>query len=357
MMFQNPDTGETSYIEDLNLLIRDVANILMKKHDLVKPPIFFTLMREKPESETYLEEDDALKKINEEKLDEKTPIWWRSSEIDPDLIYKLRTDRYERSGYELEKIGKIKVFIAGVGLLGSDIALNCAVLGIKNLTILDYGSVDWFNIYRQSLYSIKDVFKSKVDVAKENLETMGGVNVKTMKIEIPSLIYLPEDKNVIQNTLNQIEEQIKKCDIIITSLDTFSARMMIQTLALANEKLLINTAAGLVGGTVQLVRLKENDPCLACGIYFDRNQDVGACTLASFGTPKIVTGITMEILADLIEGRELQYNHFKYLPPTYEIERNRFVKGKAICDFCSKEEGIIYKYKQGNKNSLIDWLY
>lgn len=158
IMFQNPDTGQTIYIENPEFLIRDVAKKLMKEYNLEKPPIFFTIMKENPEIETYLEEDDKLKTIDEEKLDVKTPVWWRSSEIDPDLIYQLRTERYERSGYELEKIGKTKVLVAGVGLLGADIAFDCAVLGIKNLTIIDYGSVDWFNIYRQSLYSKKDVF-------------------------------------------------------------------------------------------------------------------------------------------------------------------------------------------------------
>ena len=217
--------------------------------------------------------------------------------------------------------------------------------------------MDWFNIYRQSLYSKKDVFKSKVEVAKENLEDMGGVSVKPLKIEIPSFIYLPEDKSIIQNSILKIEPEIKKCDIIITALDTFSARMIMQTLALANDKILINTAAGLVGGIVQLVRIKQNDPCLACGIYFDRNQDVGACTLASFGTPKIVSGITMEIMTNLIEGREIKYNHFKYIPQTYQIEQSNFVKGKEFCDFCDKEKGIIFKYKNGEKKALIDWLY
>ncbi|MHA1377075.1 MAG: ThiF family adenylyltransferase [Candidatus Helarchaeota archaeon] len=357
VMFQNPDTGETLYIKDLNLLIRDVVKKIMNEFNLQKPPIFFTLMKENPESETYIEEDSLLQTIYEKKLDEKTPIWWRSSELNPDLIYQLRTDRYERSGYELDKIGKVKIFIAGVGLLGADIAFDCAVLGIKNLTVLDYGSVDWFNIYRQSLYSKKDVFKSKVEVAKKNLEDMGGVNVTALKLEIPSFISLSDNRNAIQKSLDKIEVEIKKCDIIITALDTFSARMMIQTLALANDKLLINTAAGLVGGIVQIVRIKENDPCLACGIYFDRNQDVGACTLASFGTPKVISGITMELITNLIEDREIKYNHFKYFPPTYQIERNNFVKSKEFCDFCDKEKGIIYNYKNGDKKSLVNWLY
>ena len=357
IMFQNPDTGQTVYIENLDLFIRDIAKQIMKDFNLEKPPIFFTIMKENAESETYLEEDDQLKTIHKNKLDEKTPVWWRSSEINPDLIYQLRIDRYERSGYELEKIGKTKVFIAGIGLLGADIAFDCAVLGIKHLSLLDYGSVDWFNIYRQSLYSKKDVFKSKVEVAKENLEEMGGINVNTLKIEIPSFINLPEEKNILLNSLLTIENEIKKCDIIITALDTFSARMMIQTLALANDKILINTAAGLVGGIVQLVRPNENDPCLACGVYFERNQDVGACTLASFGTPKVVSGITMELITNLIENREIKNNHFKFTPQNYQIEAENFVKEKAFCEFCDKEEGIIFKFKSGDKNSLINWLY
>ncbi|NHI93923.1 MAG: ThiF family adenylyltransferase [Candidatus Lokiarchaeota archaeon] len=355
IILQNPDTGETEKLNDLSLTINKISKLIMKKYNYQKPPIFFTIFKEDPLNDAYLEEDDILKEINDKKLDEKTPIWWRSSEISGDLIYKLRTDRITRAGYDLEKIQKAKIFIAGIGLLGAEIALDCATLGIKNLSVLDYGMVDWFNIYRQPLYGRNDVFQPKVEVAKKRLELMGDIQITSLKTEIPSFVTLSDDVKKIRDNLKTLEEEIKKCDIIVTSLDTFSARIIIQTLALANNKILINTAAGMVGGVIQIVHDKEKDPCLGCGAFFERSQDTGACTLATFGCQKIISGFTLEIIADLLEEKPLTFNYLKYVPFKKEIETNMFSKGQN-CIFCDSNDSLIKSYKENNYENLINWL-
>ena len=129
--------------------------------------------------------------------------------------------------------------------------------------------------------------------------------------------------------------------------------MVIQTLALANDKILINTAAGLIGGIVQLVR-PNIDPCLACGVFFERNQDIGACTLATFGTPKIIAGLAIDLLLDVIENRIITFNHLKFTP-NYELEQGLFEKG-STCNFCDEDKGIISAYKMGKNQPLLDWL-
>ncbi len=351
--FQNPDTGETELIHELNKTINEIGKFIMQKYNYSRPPIFSTIYKENPMDEIYLEEDDVLSKIYEKKLDESTPIWWRSSEISGKLIYKLRTDRISRAGYNIEKIQEKSVFIAGVGLLGSEIALDCAVLGIKKLHVLDYGMVDWFNIYRQSLYGRDDVFQAKVDMAKKRLESMGDVSVTPLNLTIPSFVTLTGENEQIEKNIKILENEIKKCDIIITSLDTYSARMIIQTIALANDKLLINTAAGMIGGIIQIVG--KDDPCLACGSFFERKQDTGACTLASFGTQKIISGFTMEIITDFIQNKKFEFNYLKYNPFKKEVETSLFEKGKD-CVFCNEVDGIIKNYKSNKRDNLINWL-
>jgi hypothetical protein len=129
--------------------------------------------------------------------------------------------------------------------------------------------------------------------------------------------------------------------------------MTIQTLALATDKILINTAAGLIGGIIQLVR-PVKDPCLACGIYFERAQDMGACTLATFGTPKIIAGLAIDLLLDVIEDRPIDFNHLKF-DPNYTLQKGLFEKGSS-CNFCDAPHGIIASYRNGNKQPLLDWL-
>lgn len=357
LLVQNSDTGESDRFPDDKVLeyVHQLGSFIMTKYQLKKPPILFTIYKNDPENNRYLEEDDQLKEVINAKLDEKTPIWWQSSELNPELIYQMRIDRYKRTGYDMTSLSQKKIFIAGIGLLGSELALDCAVFGIQNLTLLDYGNVDWFNIYRQPIYSKDNVFKTKVEAAQERLEDLGGMTIKPLNIIIPSLLSLQENRAETKNLISQLDQEISKADVVITALDTFSARMVIQTIAIAKEKLLINTAAGLVGGTIQIVMGLKVDPCLACGIYHDREQDGGACTLASFGTPKIIAGFTMDTLIDLLSKKQVPFNYIKYDHISKDISKDHFEKA-TDCEFCGKN-GIIPLYKRGDKSALIEWLY
>ncbi|NVM27950.1 MAG: hypothetical protein HWN65_03825 [Candidatus Helarchaeota archaeon] len=89
-------------------------------------------------------------------------------------------------------------------------------------------------------------------------------------------------------------------------------------------------------------------------MYFERTQDIGACTLATFGTPKVVAGLTIDLLLDIIEDRVVEFNHLKFTP-NYELEKALFEKGSS-CNFCDSPNGIIQAYKNGNKLPLMDWL-
>lgn len=353
VLFQNPDTSDSITIDKNQiLLIRDVANIIINKFNLKSPPIFFTIFKNNPTETQFLEEDDRLDEIIKNKLGNEVPIWWRTIDLDPETLYKLRIDRFIKSGYNLDLIKSKKIMIVGVGLLGTEIALHCATIGFKEITLLDYGNVDWFNIYRQPLFDKKDVFKKKVEVGKCKLEEMGGIKVNAINIEIPNFNSILTEKDKILSNIDKLENLISTQDFIITALDTFSARMVIQILSLAHNKVLINTAAGLIGGIVQIVR-PNIDPCIGCGTFYDKNQEIGACTLASFGIPKVISGICIDILLDLAENRSLNFNYLKY-NPNYSLETKTFIRS-TDCPFCGNN-GIIFEYKNGNRTKIIEWL-
>ncbi|MHA1270161.1 MAG: ThiF family adenylyltransferase [Candidatus Helarchaeota archaeon] len=355
VLFQNADTSESLEIElkDTKYRIRDIAHILIKKNKLKSPPFFFTIFKENPTETQYLEEDDELIEIVKKKLDQSVPIWWQTSDLDLNILYNFRVDRFIKAGYKLDIIREKSIMVVGLGLLGSEIALHCATIGFKTMTILDYGSVDWYNIYRQPLYNKDDVFKKKTDVGKIKLESMGGIEVKELSLEIPNFNSIVTDKKKIIANINLIETAIKENDIIITALDTFSARMVIQILALIHNKILINTAAGLIGGIIQIVRPFQ-DPCIGCGTFYDKGQETGACTLASFGTPKIIAGLCIDIILDIIEERYLNFNYLKYYP-NYKIESKTFYSAEN-CPFCGKE-GVVKQFDGKNKLKLLDWLF
>ena len=66
------------------------------------------------------------------------------------------------------KIQDAKVLIIGMGGLGCPAAEFLTRSGIGTLGIVDYDRVSLSNIHRQTLYTEKDVNKSKVKIAKKN---------------------------------------------------------------------------------------------------------------------------------------------------------------------------------------------
>ena len=66
------------------------------------------------------------------------------------------------------KIQDAKVLIIGMGGLGCPAAEFLTRSGIGTLGIVDHDKVSLSNIHRQTLYTEKDVNKSKVKIAKKN---------------------------------------------------------------------------------------------------------------------------------------------------------------------------------------------
>ena len=63
------------------------------------------------------------------------------------------------------KIREAKVLIIGMGGLGCPVSEFLTRSGIGTLGIVDYDKVSLSNIHRQTLYTEKDINKSKVKIA------------------------------------------------------------------------------------------------------------------------------------------------------------------------------------------------
>ena len=68
-----------------------------------------------------------------------------------------------------KKLLQSKVFILGMGGLGSPVAIYLASAGIGNLGIADFDNVELSNLQRQILFDQKSINKSKVEIAKKKL--------------------------------------------------------------------------------------------------------------------------------------------------------------------------------------------
>ena len=150
-----------------------------------------------------------------------------------------------------KKILNSKVLIIGMGGLGCTAAEFLVRSGIGTIGIADHDIVSLSNIHRQSLYNEKNLNKSKVNVAKKELN----------KINLKSKI------NIFNFKLdeNKLEKIIKNYDYIIDGTDNFESKFLINDLSLKYKKFLVTGAISKFDGHVFSFDFKKkNNSCLRC---------------------------------------------------------------------------------------------
>ena len=147
------------------------------------------------------------------------------------------------------KIREAKVLIIGMGGLGCPAAEFLTRSGIGTLGIVDHDRVSLSNIHRQTLYTEKDVNKSKVKIAKKKLNE---INSKT-KI------------NIFNYKLNKMKfnKIIKNYDYIVDGTDNFESKFLINDISLDYKKFLVVGAISKFDGHIFSFDFKnKNNPSL-----------------------------------------------------------------------------------------------
>ena len=127
----------------------------------------------------------------------------------------IEFDTYYSRHFPLTSIGKknqlkLKMktaLIVGMGGLGN-VSLNLLVsLGIGTIKIVDFDVVEESNLARQHLFSVDDIGKAKVEVAKTRIMKRNPhVNIETFAVKADAL---------------NIETLLNNVDIVVDALDTF----------------------------------------------------------------------------------------------------------------------------------------
>ncbi len=130
---------------------------------------------------------------------------------------ELHAALVERHGADIQqKLDRASVGIAGLGGLGSNIAVHLARLGVGRLVLVDFDTVDVTNLNRQH-YAMKDIGVPKTLALLEQLEEIN-----------PYLQYEPYTERVIPANVTRM---FAGCDVVCEAFDRADQKaMLIETL-------------------------------------------------------------------------------------------------------------------------------
>ena len=149
-----------------------------------------------------------------------------------------------------KKIFKSKVLVIGVGGLGCPLLTYLAASGVGTIGIVDHDKVELNNLNRQTLFTAKDIGKSKVIQAKNSIIKINKkIKIKIFKQKI--------------NSYN-VKSIIKGFDIICDGTDNFDTRYLINDQCKKNKKILISAAISKFQGHLYKFNFKKKGSCYRC---------------------------------------------------------------------------------------------
>lgn len=164
----------------------------------------------------------------------------------------VHEERYNRQlllkEWDQKKLRKSCVLVVGLGALGSVVTLNLAMMGVRELILVDFDTIELSNLSKQLLYEEKDIGKPKVEVAAEKLRRINSeIEVKALNEDIRRI-----DKSYFE-----------KSNVVVDGLDTFEVRRWLNSMCVDLLKPLVH--GGFYGwyGNVQVV-IPFKTACLEC---------------------------------------------------------------------------------------------
>jgi sulfur carrier protein ThiS adenylyltransferase len=188
-----------------------------------------------------------------------------------------------------DKLSRSVVGIAGLGGLGSNVAIALARAGVGKLVVVDFDSIELSNLNRQQ-YFIDQVGKSKVDCTIENLRRIKP----RVEVEGHNVMLAPDN----------VPRIFGGADCIAECFDMVGAKQMIVETVLSKMTQPIVSVSGLAGyGKSNAIKTKRVSPRLV--LIGDGQSGTDTCkvlTAARVGVAAMhQANAILEILIDEIK--------------------------------------------------------
>ncbi|CAB0151472.1 Molybdopterin-synthase adenylyltransferase [Pseudidiomarina piscicola] len=201
-----------------------------------------------------------------------------------------------------ERLLASRVLVIGMGGLGCAVAPYLVGSGIGQLTLVDDDVVDKHNLPRQVVYRPEDIGISKVQAAKQRLQSLNT----DCTIEVLA-------ERVDAATLSQLVQQH---DCVIDCCDNLTTRNAINAACVEAQTPLVSGAAIRYEGQLSVFLNQQQGPCYRClSLLFGEQQlscmesGILAPVVGVVGTMQAVE--TLKLLAQVgapIAGRVLLYD-------------------------------------------------
>ncbi|MEN8173589.1 MAG: ThiF family adenylyltransferase [Chloroflexota bacterium] len=121
------------------------------------------------------------------------------------------------SWWERDKVENAKILVVGAGALGNEVIKNLVLMGVGNIYIVDFDTIEAANLSRSPLFRESDSGRQKAEVAAARAKEMNpNINVQYLHGDVTSQIGLGV---------------IRRMDVIIGCLDNREARLSVNRYA------------------------------------------------------------------------------------------------------------------------------
>lgn len=197
--------------------------------------------------------------------------------------FYIASDKLPFMGTEGKKLlSESNVLVIGAGGLGCPCLIALASIGVGNLGIADFDTVEESNLQRQMIYRYDDICEKKVKVAKQYINKLNPfILVKEYDILVD-----------IENVL----ELIKPFDVIIDGTDNFEVRYLINDACVFLNKPLVYGAIHQSEGHFTVFNYQNSGTLRCLFPENEQNEELQSC--ASIGVYSVNTMIIGTYMAN-----------------------------------------------------------
>jgi sulfur carrier protein ThiS adenylyltransferase len=180
----------------------------------------------------------------------------------------------------------MKVGIAGIGGIGSNVARHLAQAGLSHLTMVDFDRVEVSNLNRQ-FYSIDQAGQLKTISLKQNL----------LKI-FPDMVVETIDCRMESGDAARL---FSHCDIVVEGFDDKAfKKMLIEELAGSGKQVV--SASGIAGEAMEGVGVRSLGNCHIVGDFVSDMDDMALFPPKIGLVAALMAGIVLKLFGDQTPG-------------------------------------------------------